>query len=179
MEPVDVADDPIINDGSEILDVPSGTPTGTPRRIATVQRNPPNNEDMLSETNGDVTGIYNWHLNRPDEDYFSSMKWMFWWFTFYDKDLTTIGDLMIDKFKNKSGGTFENPVLNDKVSQSSALYNFIKTFRDGLDAKIKSSGGIDNVTTLALDFRPIFNGWYNTFHGLQILINDTEKTEID
>jgi len=29
------------------------------------------------------------------------------------------------------------------------------------------------------DVRPVFNGLYNKFHGLQILINDTEYSEIE
>ena len=109
------------------------------------------------------------------------MKSLFSWTTVFDSDLKAVGELMIDRFKNCLGGIFENQVLNQKVSVNNSFINFLLRFGDRLKEKLQEANGIiDDVPTIKLlDDRPVFNGMYNKFHGLQILINDTEFTEIN
>lgn len=63
----------------------------------------------------------------------------------------------------------------------SFYYNFARTFGNQLAAQLRTYGGdITKVPTIEMDsIRPIFNGTYNKFHGLQILVNDTEYTKIE
>jgi hypothetical protein len=97
----------------------------------------------------------------------------------FDSGLQGVGDRMIDRFRNNTGGQFEDPILNQKVSQSSEIVNFLKSFGSTLSTLLKNNGGnINNIPTITLTTHPQFNGLYNKFHGLQILINDTEYSEI-
>lgn len=75
--------------------------------------------------------------------------------------------------------SFQKIPLYEKAN-SSAMKNFVKKFRDRLSDKLKlKQGDINQVDQLILGLvQPIFNGLYNKFHGLQILVNDTEKTDI-
>ena len=76
---------------------------------------------------------------------------------------------------------FENPVLNQKVEYSAAFVNFLKLFGNRLkDRLIGKQGNINDVSEIDMGkARPIFNGFFNMTNGLQILINDTEYTEIE
>jgi hypothetical protein len=176
--PIDASDDAIIDNGvsvSDNVDAPTN-----PRIIA--QTSPRGNtEDMQHGTTEDPTGISpSSLLSTSDADLFQKMKDLFHTCTYFDNDLSTVGDAMIQKFQNKSGGQYSNNVLNSKVAQSSALINFVKAFGEQFNASLQIAGGnINNVSPINMqNIRPIFNGLYNKFHGLQILINDTEYTEI-
>jgi hypothetical protein len=180
-DPINVPDDPLISSSVSITDnITNDDPIETPRIIAHTQ-NRNNTEDMLSETNGDATGINSSELQKTDNDLFNDISSLFYWCTYFDNDLKNVGNLMIQKFKDKTGGTYENDVLNQKVASSSSLHNFIINFVNILESTLESVGGnIDNIANIDLgDMRPKFNGGYNKFHGLQILINDTEYTEIE
>ncbi len=179
--PIDVPDDPLISSSVSITDnITNDDPIETPRTIAHTQ-NRNNTEDMLSETNGDVTGINSSELQKTDNGLFSDMSSLFYWCTYFDNDLRNVGNSMIQKFKDKTGGTYENDILDQKVASSSSLHNFIINFVNILENTLESAGGnIDNIENIDLgEMRPKFNGEYNKFHGLQILINDTEYTEIE
>lgn len=176
--PIDASDDAIIDNGvivSDNVDAPTN-----PRIIA--QTSPRGNtEDMQHGTTGDPTGISPSSLLLTSDAYlFQKMKDLFHACTYFDNDLSTVGDTMIQKFQNKSGGQYSNNVLNSKVAQSSALINFVKVFGEQFNTSLQIAGGnINNVSPINMqNIRPIFNGLYNKFHGLQILINDTEYTEI-
>lgn len=60
------------------------------------------------------------------------------------------------------------------------MHNFVINFAGILENALEKAGeNIDNVIDIDLkQMRPKFDGAYNKFHGLQILINDTEYTEI-
>ena len=180
--PVNAPDDPVIHNGIILSDTPHIFQHQiTPKIIGkTVKRN--NTEDMQYGTNGNASGITPANLSGlSNADLITSMKGLFYVCTFFDNELKAVGDKMIQKFADKTGGTFSDPVLNKKVEQSSAFATFLKKFGKELNNELKASNGdIDKVSTitLRLDIRPVFNGFYNKFHGLQILINDTEYTEI-
>ncbi|MDB5285713.1 MAG: hypothetical protein JWR05_662 [Mucilaginibacter sp.] len=170
---------PLINNGTTIellsyLQQSSGRLIGhiTPRG---------NTEDMTFGTSVSTNGIKPEMINLSDWDLFNGVTEMFHKFTYFDGGLTTVGDQMIQKFKDKTGGTFENAVLNARVGASSELQNFAINFGGQLNAQLKANGGnIGSIGTLDLSssIRPIFNGIFNKFHGLQILLNDTESTDV-
>lgn len=178
---VDASDDPLIENGITVLDNTGGQTDPINSRI--IARTTPrgNTEDLQHSTTEDPTGISpTWLLSESDNSLFQYMTGLFYDCTFFDNSLETVGYDMINKFRNKTGGTYSNTVLNDKVSQSSTLINFLKKFGAILNTTLLQNGNsINNISTIDLGLiRPVFNGLYNKFHGLQILINDTEYTEI-
>ena len=178
--PINYQDDNIIDNGINISNIGSPPPPDNFRAIAhTTPRG--NTEDMQHGYNGDPTGILPTYLvGEPDDFLFQVMTNLFHSCTLFDNDLSLVGDDMIRKFQNKSGGQYSNPILNSKVSESSALINFLKKFGNDLNQSLQGTGGnIDNIPTISLQYRPVFNGLHNKFYGLQILINDTEYTNVD
>lgn len=179
--PIDGTDEPIIDNGIVVEDISLLPPAGgTPRLIAKTQ-NRGNTEDLQYGTTGDITGILTSETTKTNDELFDGMSNLFYWCTYFDNDLRNVGNIMIDKFKanTSTNNFFENLVLNQKVLESNAIVNFLKKFGNDLRNKITMANrDINSITTLDLDYRPIFNGLYNKFHGLQILINDTEYTEI-
>lgn len=176
---IDAPDDPVIENGIELSNVPSINP-GNQSRVIGYSPDRGNIEDMQFGSSGDPTGIYQHLLSKPDDELFSIMGPLFNWCTVFDGDLENVGDLMIERFRNSVGGSYENSILNEKVKNSSAFKNYLKNFGEKLREKLIQAGGnISNVLTINMEnSRPVFNGLYNKFHGLQILINDTEYTEI-
>jgi hypothetical protein len=176
--PIHASDDVIIENGvsiSDVVDVPTN-----PKKIAQTQKRG-NIEDMQHGSFGDPTGIKPAALLRlSDAQLFQKMNNLFQSCTVFDNDLSMVGDAMIQKFQNKTGGQYINNNLNFKVSQSNALINFAKQFGLLLNKRLQSTGGdINQVALIEMgNVRPIFNGLYNKFNGLQILINDTEYTDI-
>jgi len=177
--PIDAPDEPVINNGIIVTDIPDGAPTGIPRLIGRTT-NRGNTEDMLSGTNGDVTGIIPGMVSRTDDQLFSDMYWLFYYCTYFDNELRSVGDLMRQKFKDKTGGTFENAILNKKVNEDNGMSNFLKDLGNKLAENLTSvKGDINQISIIEMPIRPKFNTFYNKFHGLQVLINDTEYTEIE
>jgi hypothetical protein len=179
--PVDAPQSPIIASDVTISDIPFNFPNpDTPRSIATTT-NRNNTEDMEHGLNGNVTGILpTYFLTLNNTGLEISMKTLFNFCTILDSDLRAVGDEMIQKFKDKTGGTYSNPILNQRVSVSSELKNFVLTFGNLFKERLIAAGGnINNVPAIEMgNIRPRLNGMYNKFHGLQILVNDTEYTEI-
>ncbi len=177
---VDMPDEPVINNGIELTTVTVSGAAGPPRLIG-YSPDRGNVEDMQFGTNGDPSGLYSHLLSKSNDELFSIMGSLFNACTVFDNGLEAVGDLMIDRFRNSVGGNYENTVLNEKVQQSSSFKNYLKLFGEKLREKIILAGGdINNVFTINMEnTRPVFNGFYNKFHGLQILINDTEYTEIE
>lgn len=183
-QPIDANDDKVIENGITIEDfsTPQTQPSIQPRLIGkTVNRN--NTEDISYGLNGDVSGINPNRINKPSNILFTGLSFLTAECTFFDSDLSDVGSLMIERFRINTNNTFnfENQTLNKKVGESSAFKNFLKKF--GADFKQKltqNSSNIDQVSIIDMGAnRPVFNGMYNKFHGLQILINDTEYTEIE
>ena len=136
-------------------------------------------EDMLHEYNGNESGILNNIKTMSDNDLIQKMRDLFYWCTYFDNDLKSVGDKMINKFINREGGQFRDPVLNEKVMESSAFKNFSRNVAKAIGDELrKNNNDITKVDINMKSERPIFNGAYNKFNGLQILINDTEYTEV-
>jgi hypothetical protein len=177
--PVDGLDNPLINNGTTAT-ILNYTQPSTGRVIAqTTPRG--NTEDLDHGRNGNLSGILSSRAQLSDGDLFNGMSSMFHLFTYFDSGLRSVGDEMIQQFRNNSGGTFERPVLNARVANSSSFQNFVYSFGGELNKKLKSSGGdISSISSIVMDnkTRPVFNGPLNKFHGLQILMNDTEFSEI-
>lgn len=75
-------------------------------------------------------------------------------------------------------GCLSNPILTERVSHSSPMYNFLQTFGNKLEQQLRQKGDISLVSIDLDDIRPKSNTLYHKFHGLQILINDTEFTQV-
>ncbi|MEO8174772.1 MAG: DUF3289 family protein, partial [Sediminibacterium sp.] len=175
-DPVDAPDDPIIENGVNISD--NFNPPNNNGRLIGRSPSRGNIEDMQHGTNGDPTGIFPpYLLGLTDNQLFNDMTRLVHMTSM--GDLETVGDDMIQRFRNKTGGQYSNPTLNLRVSQSSALLNYLKIFGGKLKTALQASGGnINNISAIDLTNRPVFNGLKNKFSGLQILINDTESTDI-
>lgn len=107
------------------------------------------------------------------------MQSLFHFCTIFDGDLRTVGDEMIQKFNSNTGGTYSNPILANKVSSNGKFIDFVKRFGEDLNNRLRANNGnINSVANFQTATRPIFNGGFNKFNGLQILLNDTEFTEI-
>lgn len=175
-----VPDKPVINNGVDVGDISPTTPPSANSRLIAKTQNRGNTEDMQHGTNGNTTGITNTFLLQcPDWFLFEKMRGLLTTFSAFNSNLRSVGNAMIDKFQQKTGGTYSNSSLNNEVSASSDLSNFLKKFGEELNSRLKNSGGnINSISPIDLSTRPVFNGLYNKFHGLTILLNDTEYTEI-
>jgi hypothetical protein len=176
--PANITEEPLIDNGITDSEIPSNVNNAFPKLIAqTTNRN--NTEDMKYGTDGNGSGILTSRLQASSPELFADMIRLFTICTSLSPTLRTVGLDMIDRFKYSSGVTYENASLNGEVGESATFKNFVRKFGSELKIKLKTSGGdINAITPFNLDYRPIFNGLYNKFAGFQILINDTEYTEI-
>lgn len=156
-----------------------------PILIGKSRRDPPNVEDMAYGTPsqyGDPTGIDPYMLWQIDGDLFDYMENLFYWCTLYDNGMADVGEKMIQKFKDKTGGTFSDPVLDNRIGKEAQFMDYIKLFGKTLNEKLQTVnydiGKVQEPINM-MPNRPIFNGGYNKFHGLMITINDTEETDIE
>lgn len=169
------ADEELIDNGIEIEDIPSSAPTGPIRTIATTV-NRGNTEDMTWGTNGNASRIVPSVLTWSDSQLFDKMTSLF--HTFSILNLETVSDDFIARFQNKTGGSYEHPMLNNEVKYSATFINFAKKFGALLNSELRAkSGVIANVSPFQVE-RPVFGGTTNLATGLQILIHDTEYSEI-
>jgi hypothetical protein len=176
--PVDSPEEPVINLGITVTDtVPPLTPLANPRIIAKAPCRG-NIEDMQSGSSADPIGILPKLLPKTNAELFVEMRSLMTWYSFFNSDLESIGNRMIDKFSTSSGGFYSSDTLNKYVSLSAQFKNMMQQLGDRLNKELRSANG--NINSVA-DFeiqRPVFNGNYNKTHGLTILINDTECTDI-
>lgn len=95
--------------------------------------------------------------------------------------MADVGQKMIQKFRDKTGGTFSDPTLDDRITKEAQFRDYIKLFGQQLNQRLQASNyDINQVTTIDMgQNRPVFNGLYNKFHGLMITVNDTESTDIE
>lgn len=179
--PINVPDDTVIQlGGIEIGNIQTNTVPPIRRIGKTPNRN--NTEDMTYGNNCDASGILTNLQNLTDAQLFSGMASLLHDCTIMDQSLRAVGDDMIQKFQDKTGGSFTDPTLSQRTFESSAFKNFIKRFGIILNQKLANANwNINNVNEIDIpnEIRPKFNGTYNKFHGLQILVNDTEQTEIE
>jgi hypothetical protein len=178
--PINVPDSSFVSYPFTLVQLLDTTPTG--RLIA---RSLPrgNTEDMTWGYDHDSSGINMLALGLPwDTDsaaLFDRMDNLFYWCTFFDNELRDVGDLMIQRFKERTGQPFSSPILNHKVFEAGKFQDYIKTVIKQIDDSLKLNGeNINSINIDSLSIRPHFNGLYHKFHGLQILVNDTESTDI-
>ena len=97
-----------------------------------------------------------------------------------DWSLSKVGQAMVDRFESRTGWDFKSEELNQKVLESHGFINFIKNYGIALSGALRAVGGkidlVDNFNVVGI--HPAFNTAYDKFHGLMILINDTESGEI-
>jgi hypothetical protein len=179
--PINVSDTVVV--ASELIEIGS-METNPPSPIRTIGKTQArgNTEDIEYGNNCDASGILSNMPGFSDNQLFSEMSSLFTACTFFDGSLGTVGNAMIQQFKDKTGGSYTNSTLNNRVFQSGAFKNFIIKFGEMLHQKLAiANWNINNVNEIDIpnSIRPRFNGWYNKFHGLQILINDTEQTIVE
>lgn len=186
--PVDVNDVNEIQIGIDLAEPDLIVPAGNPILLGfTADRNPPGgvnaSEDMQHGYNGDVTGIWPKFLNTSmytESEMWRSMSHLVSTCSFLDSDMKAVGAKMIKKFHDREGGQFSDPTLNSRVYSSIQFKNFMKQFGSALKQKlVQANGDIHAISTIDMaSVRPTFGGLYNKFHGLQILIHDTQKTDV-
>ncbi|MDQ8003308.1 MAG: DUF3289 family protein [Pedobacter sp.] len=179
--PANITEEPLINNGIEIGNVPDNAPQNQNRVIGSAPKRHGNNpEDLQYGTNGNTAGIFSTQISLPTQTLFSNMRDLMWKTSILSPEMRTVTGLMIDRFENNIGGTFENATLTAHVKQSVQYQNFLRRFGERLSGELTEvNGNIDNVIKLETnDIRPIFNSGWNKFSGLQIAINDTEAHEI-
>lgn len=183
--PQDVPDVSQVYEESYIGIPPSDAPTNTPIKIlakTTDRGSPATSEDMTHGTNGDLSGMmYQGLLNQPEQGLWDEFTFLLNTMTIFDSELKSVAMQFRDNFRSASPvSPFEVPLLNQKVAASQALQDFIKTFLKDFNIRLANAGGnLNNVTEWSIsNYRPVFNGTHNKWHGLQILINDTQQTEV-
>ncbi len=139
-----------------------------------------NTEDMTYGTNCDASGIMSNMTNFTNQELFNEVTDLF--HKTSTGILETVGDNMVERFKNNLGGTYSNTDLSNKVFENSKFKEFMIKFGVRLNTTLAANNwDINTINTLELPqaIRPAFNGLHNKFNGLQILINDTEETIIE
>lgn len=191
--------DPEIQNGIDIIStsVAFTVPT-TGTLIGRSRRSPPNVEDMQHGTNGDCTGIIyrcmtcwdpptaTYNITPPsscyrpisDDDLKNSMRSLM---TFFSKDpLESIAVSFAERFFNKISSDHYSTELSEHVRNSPNMRNYMKRFGEELSKRLKVNGGniyLNPVVDMG-NTRPVFGGSYNRWHGLTILLNDTEMTDV-
>ncbi len=171
---------------SVCLTVPT---TGT--LIGLSRRNPANVEDLQHGTNGNCVGIIHdcmtclrlFNPNVPckalsDEDlkeYMTSLM------TFFSTDpLESIAISFAERFFNNISSDYYATDLSEHVRWSPIMLNYIKGFGAKLNASLQANNGniyLSEPIYLG-DRPPHFNGMYNRWRGLTILMNNTETAEV-
>ncbi|MFN8247452.1 MAG: DUF3289 family protein [Ferruginibacter sp.] len=177
--PVLEPQNPLIENGIDISDLTSPTQSQNPRSIG-VSPCRGNTEDMEHGLNGNSSGINDPSLlGEPDSWLFLKMNSLFNACTVLESDLRDVGNEMIQRFKDRSGLDYTSTILNSQVNSSNDLINYLKRFGAVLNEQLRShQGNINAVPSIVMNTRPKFDGAFNKFHGLQILINDTECADI-
>jgi hypothetical protein len=185
--------DPEIQNGIDIVStsVAFTVPT-TGTLIGRSRRNPPNVEDIQHGTNGDCKGImWDCMTCRPYEckectgcealtdnhleEYMTSLM------TFFSKPpLENIAVSFAERFFNKISSDHYTTGLSEHIRNSPNMRNYMKLFGAELNKTLKSNGGniyLNPIIDMG-NVRPVFGGKHNRWHGLTILLNDTEMTDV-
>ena len=168
----------------EITDIVDGIPsTGIIKRIGYSPDRHPIDEDLFYSTSGDISFLDPYILQKDYQGLINEMKTLFSITTIFDNDLKQVGIEMINKLLSNTSinNYFESQVLNKKVEESASTYYYLKLFGERLADRLRnSSGDINQVFEINMGTdRPKYSSLHHKFHGLQILINDTESTSID
>jgi|GEM_PF-902551 len=182
--PIDYPEQAVIENGIDILEIEGGTlnPCSGTFIGHNVDRN--NEEDIQHGLNGDGTGIElaNAQPPKPDDELFLRMTSLLNSCTIFSFELNGVAQNFINLFQVNDDPDLEHidEILNEKVAESTAMQDFVKIFGERLNAELTDTNGDINgvFVGLLLGQRPRFNQWHYRFNGLQILINDTEYTEV-
>lgn len=177
--PSNVADDAVIQNGISVSILPELLESPVGALLArTTPRN--NTEDMTYGTNADFRGIIPRARTATTEGLFLDMRALLIFFTTNDHEMQNAALDFLEKFKSNTGGVYSHRIVTNKVIESSAFKNFTKKFGDVLNNELrKTSGNINGVSAISLGFRPSFSSNFDKLNGLTILINDTEKTDVN
>jgi hypothetical protein len=178
--PINVADVSTVNNGIEVAE-PSNIPLVGQLPLIGITTDRNNIEDLTYGFDGNTEGLKAIFLfDDTNEELSNKMKEVL--------DIgTTFGlrDVSTDFWNTFKTNTDPNTIFQDNrlnlaISNNSSFTDFLKRFGDNLRAELtKTNGQINSIPLIDLkNLRPIFGGNYNMFHGLTILMNDTEKTEI-
>ena len=186
-----VADpDPEINNGIEIVSTSVAFLVPTTGTLIGESPARGNIEDIQHGNNGDCTGvIYNCMTYIPpacpqcpgndltDNELQGMMHGLM---TFFSKPpLENIAISFAQRFFDKNSSDHYSTDLSEHVRNSTNMRNYMKLFGEQLNDKLKTNGGnIYLGAPIPMTVRPAFGGWHNRWHGLTILINDTEETTI-
>ncbi len=137
-------------------------------------------EDLEGELDGDDSNIL-LHNTTTEEILWEYMEDLFNFFTPDNSGLEEIGHSFIERFGEDSNADYFNWDLCSTLLSHNTLKNSLKKFGAALNNSLKIHDG--DITglylTLNQSVRPVFNTWFDKWHGYQILINDTERTDIE
>jgi hypothetical protein len=184
----------VINNGITITyrSAPTSLPSNAVK-IGFSTRNRVEPEDIQSGTNGDDRGILLATTPPPgigpytDQGLFDNMSPLFTATTWCHN--RTIAFRFIEEFRNNTarGKHFHWIPLSQKVKDHPVMLNYIKRFGKKLNEELQSTNGaLYSGQINMFNDRPQFNKKcsdqpdkeYDLLHGYQILINDTETTDI-
>lgn len=178
--PYDAPQEAVIDNGI-YLEAP---PTAVPASLRLIGRTNDrgNVEDLTYGTHGDIFGMNQTIVGYSTDRLFTSMYNLMAWSTLFNSNLRAAANRFIGIFESNNipSTVIEDSRINMAVQASSEFKNFVKLFGNELQKElIENNYDINNIPLIGMGAtRPIFGGYYNRFHGLTILLNDTEKTEI-
>lgn len=119
-------------------------------------------------------------MGRPESQCFTLMGALFELTTLFDNQLDEVGEDIIQIFDDGvSPEVVSNNTLNNKVWESNSTYNYLEDFAYEMNNTLKSTNGVlDGIVIDRKLDRPIFNSTFDLFHGLKILVNDTNNTKV-
>jgi len=136
-----------------------------------------NTEDLTFGTNGNDEGIIG--ENYSNSTLWNTMSELFNLTSIADSEMEQIGDSYINHFQSNLGTTLFSPAFSARVANHPSVKNYLKDFGKRFEDQICGTNcSPDNGFIDMGSSRPIFNTLYDLTHGFQILLNDTESTQI-
>ena len=179
--PIDYEEGYTINNGGvQIYDI-TGTTEPCGGEIIGENQDRGNTEDLEYGFDGDGEGILFGNSNWDDDDLFTNMHILFDACTFFSSDLRVAADVFLGIFSTNlsSSESYTHPAISEKVADSREMKGFVERFGAELNTALSiNNGNIDGIFIDMEEDRPVFSGKHHLFHGLKILINDTEHTVI-
>lgn len=146
-----------------------------------------NPEDLSFGTDHNTDGVWNsdgvfMGLTISDNEYFNSMTDLLNSFSDCDQEIKPAINAFLDFFRNNTSNEnyFSHPILNQKIAESTDFTIYLQQVGSEISEQISEHGcNIELFDEIDMEeIRPQFNGSYNRWRGLQILVNDTEQTDV-
>lgn len=176
---IDAPEDPAVDYG--IINTTEYIPSIPERRVGGSAPRPggESTEDLEYGTSASTAFISPQDLLKYDDNtLFNYMTDLFKKTTVFDVQNYALGVDFIARFRNRAGGIYSNSILNDKVEKTNVYKSLIQDFGKSLSGILSQTNGVLNPILDLTVSRPQFSTPYHKVHGLQILINDTEKADI-